>query len=332
MPMALLLWVFPGLTRHWKAWWSKFIEQILFLPISTFFIYLSILMVSVKANSPTSPQNLAFQINETSGQAFAQFLNVMSTPFSNIGQMIVVLGLLIGGLFTAKKLGAVGADTAIATATNMRNWMLNQTGKRIAGQTGLKAAQLLGDSASKIRGAFMGGAAAKKLKGTAGEKITKTPTEQKSDFIKEFSSMPLEKRKQTARLKSTMNDSAQAAAMAIILAQKDEIDSLIPKEQLEGKTEQERRKMINDAFEPFKQAAIKSGDKSILKFMPDLANDFGMDINLIMSQFNKPEDVDKINYRSLENIDVVTRLSEGHINRLGAYGNDKQRGAVISSI
>ncbi len=332
MPMALLLWVFPALEKHWKSWWSKFIEQILFLPISTFFIYLSILMVNVKANSPKSPTNLAFQINEVSGQAFTQFLHVMSTPFSNIGQMMVVLGLLIGGLFTAKKLGAVGADTAIATATNMRNWILNQAGRRVAGETGLKIAQRLGNRATEIREAFMKGGASKKLKGTAGERITKTPLEQKTDFLKEFGSMSLEKRIQTARLKSTMDDPAQATAMAIVLAQKDEIDSLIPKEQLEGKTEQERRIMIDNAFKPFKQAVIKSGDKSILKFMPDLAQDFGMDINLVMSQLNKPEDVDGVNYRSLENIEVVTRLNEDHINRLGAYGNNKQREAVIGSI
>ncbi len=345
MPMALLLWVFPGLEKHWKSWWSKFIEQIIFLPVSTFFIYLSILMVNVKANSPTSPTSLAFQINETSGQAFTQFLNVMSAPFSNIGQMLVVLGLLIGGLFTAKKLGAVGADTAIATATNMRNWILNQTGRRVGGTvgglmgksaTGAKigqgAAQRLENLATKIRESFMGGRATQVFKGTAGEKISKSPSERRADFNKEYKSMSTEKRIQTARLKTTLEDQEKAAAMAMALAQRDEIDLLVPKEQLEGRTEEEKRRMISKAFEPFRKAAVKSGDRGILKFMPDLSKDFGVDINTVMSELVMPEDVDKISYKSFEDMNLVVKLKEDQISRLGAHGTDKQREAIVRTI
>ena len=154
----------------------------------------------------------------------------------------------------------------------------------------------------------------------------------RADFNKEYKSMSTEKRIQTARLKTTLEDQEKAAAMAMALAQRDEIDLLVPKEQLEGRTEEEKRRMISKAFEPFRKAAVKSGDRGILKFMPDLSKDFGVDINTVMSELVMPEDVDKISYKSFEDMNLVVKLKEDQISRLGAHGTDKQREAIVRTI
>jgi hypothetical protein len=55
MPLAWALPLFPNMGEMGKKWWSKFTEQLIFLPASTFFIYLSMKMaIKLQSVNPSS--------------------------------------------------------------------------------------------------------------------------------------------------------------------------------------------------------------------------------------------------------------------------------------
>jgi hypothetical protein len=98
-PLVWLSFIFPKLGGNlgnlWKEWWSTFIKWVIFLPVFSFFLYL----VKLLLNNPGQLYNQGF--------------------LSYIGQLIVIIALLFGGLFAAKKLGIAGADKAFAIAGAM---------------------------------------------------------------------------------------------------------------------------------------------------------------------------------------------------------------------
>jgi hypothetical protein len=95
-PLVWLSFIFPklggDLGNLWKEWWSTFIKWIIFLPVFSFFLYL----VKLLLDNPGQLYNQGF--------------------LAYIGQLIVIVALLCGGLFAAKKLGIAGADKALAVA------------------------------------------------------------------------------------------------------------------------------------------------------------------------------------------------------------------------
>ncbi len=51
MPMAILCSVFPGTKKHWNKWQTQFYDQLIYLPVATFAIYLVLMFVSVKSSA-----------------------------------------------------------------------------------------------------------------------------------------------------------------------------------------------------------------------------------------------------------------------------------------
>jgi len=95
-PLVWLSFIFPklggDLGNLWKEWWSTFIKWIIFLPIFSFFLYL----VKLLLDNPGQLYNQGF--------------------LAYVGQLIVIIALLFGGLAVAKKMGIAGADKALAVA------------------------------------------------------------------------------------------------------------------------------------------------------------------------------------------------------------------------
>lgn len=98
-PMAWLLWITPATSKYWHEWWDKFIKWVFFAPAMTFFIYIALAI----------PQ--AMQLDSLSGVASKGMTNTsfIADLFVQVGNMVVIVGLLIGGLMTANKMGIAGA-------------------------------------------------------------------------------------------------------------------------------------------------------------------------------------------------------------------------------
>lgn len=123
MPIAWLSFAFPNLSKLWTRWWDTFIKWTFFLPAATFFIYLAVLLVSNQSKETGSAVLIANESSKTltGAQALQSGLSI-DNPFAAFGQMIAVLGLLVGGLFAAQELGIQGAKGFAEAAGSVKKW------------------------------------------------------------------------------------------------------------------------------------------------------------------------------------------------------------------
>lgn len=123
MPLAWLSFAFPNLTSLWSRWWNTFIKWVFFMPAATFFLYLAVVLVANQAKDAASAIQVAAQLgtNLPAGQALQGAL-ITENPFATFGQMIAVLGLLVGGLYASQELGIHGAKGFMDAAGSVKKW------------------------------------------------------------------------------------------------------------------------------------------------------------------------------------------------------------------
>jgi len=174
-PLALLFWIFPATQNLWKKWWDNFFRWTFFAPAVSFFLFLA-----VKAT-----ENLAFTdpsssaVNKAIEGALLQHGAVVF-----IGNMVILLGFLLGGLYVANSLSITFAGTAYGWAGSIGKgfggWVgrktLEGTGRRILSSERVKGwTEKL--SASKVPGARFIGQGINRL-GARVEEVTKKPYEE----------------------------------------------------------------------------------------------------------------------------------------------------------
>lgn len=123
MPIAWLLWIFPNLNNLTKKWWSNFIKWNFFFPAVSFFLYLSILSASkidelIKSGSVNLPSQSAAIVAGLSVGTIVLFI-----------QMLVQIGLILGGLMAANAMGISGASTALGIAGTAKKWATGVAGR-----------------------------------------------------------------------------------------------------------------------------------------------------------------------------------------------------------
>ncbi len=148
MPLVWLLWIFPAFSSHFSKWWSEFLRWTFFAPIVIFFLYLSISTASLmsaanKTASGTGASRaglalVGFDSASDSGllagiKGFAK--GAAAVLIGDLMQMIVVLGLAIGGFVAANKLSITGASVGMGAMKAVRGavqgWAVKK-GKRAA--------------------------------------------------------------------------------------------------------------------------------------------------------------------------------------------------------
>lgn len=134
VPLACLFWILPATKNLWEKWWNNFMRWILFAPAASFFIFLTITMLT--ANEYKS--KMGEYINEAGGVGIASQLEFTTStiasergpsseqraqlakhfediPTANfttqITNGIMLIGLILGGLIVANSLGTHGAKT-----------------------------------------------------------------------------------------------------------------------------------------------------------------------------------------------------------------------------
>jgi hypothetical protein len=143
MPFAWLLWIFPKTAHLWSKWWNEFIRWTFFAPIVVFFLWLAI--ATAQAMNQNGPQtgDLAF-VNGSKfkpdtadlmgGGVAKTFGDFIGTFAVTILQGTVVVGLAVGGMYTANKLSIMGAASGMTAMKGAGNWA-----KGYAGRQGKKA-------------------------------------------------------------------------------------------------------------------------------------------------------------------------------------------------
>lgn len=106
-PLAWLLWILPATSHLFRQWWNTFLKWAFFAPIYAFFIYLAI--KAAEGGSFTSIIQAEMEnIVNTAGWGTLWSM-IMATP-SLFLQFLVIIGLLLGGLIAAQKMGVYGAQ------------------------------------------------------------------------------------------------------------------------------------------------------------------------------------------------------------------------------
>ena len=108
-PIVWLLWIFPSTKSLWQKWWSQFLRWTFFAPIMLFFISLS---MSVMKYQPEAVRKITQDTVLTGNVKLTLGVEV-------IGEMVIVIGLVIGGLFTANSLGIIFAGKAYGWAQSV---------------------------------------------------------------------------------------------------------------------------------------------------------------------------------------------------------------------
>lgn len=126
LPIEILLNLIPSQKNVFNEWKDKFINQTLFYPAVSFFIYLAF--------------QSAFTITELKkGAADTKIFGNTSSGLVEIFQtgvdMIILSGILIGGLIAAEKFGAVGAKAINSYLQNKIQKKAAEKGKELAYRT-----------------------------------------------------------------------------------------------------------------------------------------------------------------------------------------------------
>ncbi len=123
-PFVWFGWIFPKLAavgnkNIWTAWWNQFIRWLLFGPVVMFFLFIAIRgTVLLSQYTPNA-------------SAFYGDKSTMSILAAAVGTLLTVLGLLLGGIYAANKMGIAGSSIFYNSAIKMRNWAGRQV-KRAA--------------------------------------------------------------------------------------------------------------------------------------------------------------------------------------------------------
>lgn len=113
-PIVWLLWIFPSTSSYWKKWWDNFLRWTFFAPVMMFFIILAIISLGnpiIGDSVPISPDGHQIFIDN-----MAKKQKGLEFDFMKMGNLVVVIGILWGGLMAANSMGIAGANVAMNLA------------------------------------------------------------------------------------------------------------------------------------------------------------------------------------------------------------------------
>jgi hypothetical protein len=125
LPLAWLMWIFPGTKNQFEKWLHNFIHWTFFPPLSFFFLYLTVLFFN---------QTNQFAQKITTDSAIIQ-TTVTAAALSGI----MMCAFSLASLFAANSLGITGASAAISLGKSASRWVGGKAGG-FAARQGKRAA------------------------------------------------------------------------------------------------------------------------------------------------------------------------------------------------
>lgn len=132
-PLAFAGMILPATSSHAKKWWSTLFAQSFFAPAYMFMIYLVVRIIS--------EDNLTTAIGLEEGAGIMDF--VFKGSINTLVYFIILIGLMIGSLIVASKMGAVGSSTVMKWGNTARKWGQGQVGRMTKRGAGFVAEKTL---------------------------------------------------------------------------------------------------------------------------------------------------------------------------------------------
>ena len=125
-PIAFASMILPSTQKHWKSWWSKLSDQLIFAPV--YFMFLWIVMSIITSGALSGAFNVS-----GSADGFAKAFNGNAAGlFGLIANYIIVIILLGYSLVLAKEAGAGGTEMATKAAKGFQGFVGRNTVGRAA--------------------------------------------------------------------------------------------------------------------------------------------------------------------------------------------------------
>lgn len=138
MPIVWLTFVVPTWNRYWKIWWENFIGQLFYVPISLFFVFISILLVTNYKNDPNSIIQLSQGLNIKNEFFNKNFLIRIQDFAASAGQMVMVMGLMYGSIIFSKSISSMGSVAIVGAFDRAAKYGFNKS-KSFAKNTAIGA-------------------------------------------------------------------------------------------------------------------------------------------------------------------------------------------------
>ncbi|MFH1129449.1 MAG: hypothetical protein V1686_01815 [Patescibacteria group bacterium] len=167
-PLAFICYATPSLDKYAKEWWSNLLKWCFFAPVFTFFFWLAVKNI----------ENLKSlgQYNSKVDGGLTRFI----ANTSDSAAYFIFLGLILGGMIVAQKLGVTGAAATMGIA---KKWQKGATdwAKRKTVDKGVRLGQMAGGAAQRA-----GGGLIKKIPGfrTYGAKMEVKGKEMQQKMLK----------------------------------------------------------------------------------------------------------------------------------------------------
>jgi len=132
-PLAWFLWILPNTSNLFRQWWNSFLKWTFFAPIYAFFVYLAI----KAANSGSFSSIIQVEtdnIINASGWKQTVGSTLAATP-QLLLQFILIIGMLMGALIVAQKMGVYGAQGIVSTVRKAGKGTGNFIGRRAQSAT-----------------------------------------------------------------------------------------------------------------------------------------------------------------------------------------------------
>jgi hypothetical protein len=149
-PLAWTMWIFENTKQYWTEWWKNFLKWTFFAPLVLFFLYLVMLSLRgtpggsggfiTSSSNTTKINGVEFTFKSKNDGPLGAIQNFVGTVLGDITatflQMIMAIGLTVGSLIAANRLGIKGAESGLSLANNInnsaKNWAKNRAKGSIA--------------------------------------------------------------------------------------------------------------------------------------------------------------------------------------------------------
>ena len=333
LPLALISSTIPKFKKNWEEWQSKFIEYLTFLPVSLFFIYLTIIFL---VNFKDDPGGIFIVTGSGEGEVGSFILNIAETA----ARLSIVIGLLLGNLIISKKISGSAKDMVANGSFALFNKF--KGGSRKIGMLPVRGAKAgargIGRRipATNIRGKAVGaisrltsripviGGVLSSYRANRSAQNEELRAEQVNDY-------------QKSKLKNLSNNELFGYSELGSVAKAAKLNELSKR----GKLDEYLSKSGNSeaALKPFIDAAKKMGtQKELLKTRPDLAGSFaevGDDVaKAIEKAVSKisPKDSVEIATSALKKVEVAMSLKINQLKEIAKNATPEKKQVVHETI
>lgn len=333
LPLALISSTIPKFKKNWEEWQGKFIEYLTFLPVSLFFIYLTIIFLT---NFKDDPGGIFRIINSAEGGVSSFIIEIAETA----ARLSIVIGLLLGNLIISKKISGNAKDMVANGSFALYNKF--KGGSRKIGMLPVRGAKAgargIGKRipATDIRGRAVGaisrltsripviGGALSSYRANRAAQNEEARIEQVNDYQKN----KLKNLSDNELFGYSERGSVAKAAKLNELSKRGKLDEYLSKS-----------KDPEAALKPFIDAAKKmSTQKELLKTRPDLAGSFaevGDDVaKAIEKAVSKisPKDSLEIATSALKKVEVAMALKINQLKEIAKSATPEKKQAVQVAI